>query len=422
MSQPSLIGLRDAQACVQEHMQPSLGRDVAIEEAGGLALAEDCVSRVDCPAAATSLKDGYAVVSSDLDRASAAEPVRLKLVGTLVAGGASTCEIRKGHAVKIMTGARLPKGATGVIACEYTHEEDAFVICRRDAQAGRNVLSQGHDVAKGHIVARSGDRLKPAKTGLLAAAGLDSVRVFPRPRVGLIGTGDELALPGQRLSAGQLYASNLVTLRAWLKQFNMTSEMAIVPDQQDALVRGIEQAMEHNDVLITSGGAWTSDRDLTVRTVTDMGGRCLFHGIRLGPGKAIAFCVLKDKAVFCLPGGPPSNEMSFLQVVLPGLLQRAGLAPQPFHGQPARLMQSVQGQIDWTQFLYAHLYQDAGHWCVVPRKKRSRLQSQAEANALIEISEGKECLGQGERIDVQVLSPLRPSPDRGLTDASDAHV
>ena len=400
------IGLKEARAYVLEHLPSLAPVTLPVESAAGLVVAQDCLARVDSPAEASSLKDGYAVVSADLRGACEARPVQLRLCGTMVAGGQSDHTIASGQAVKVMTGSRLPQGATAVVACEYTQETDGRVTCVRDAPPGRNILKQGHDVAKGHPVVKAGQRLTPAGTGLLAAAGLYAVAVQARPSVGLIGIGDELVRPGQTLKPGQLYASNIVTLHAWLQQFHMTAEMTIVPDEQAALRRAVERSLRDNDVLLTSGGAWMSDRDLTVSTLQEMGGKVIFHRVRLGPGKAVALILLEGKVVFCLPGGPPSNEMAFLQVVLPGLLHLANLPAQPFQRQTARLMQTLRGQADWSEFVQAHLYEQDGQWCVMPLKKGSRLQSQADANALIELPEGTTQLNEGITILVQALSKL----------------
>jgi molybdopterin molybdotransferase len=157
------------------------------------------------------------------------------------------------------------------------------------------------------------------------------------------------------------------------------------------------------DVLLTSGGAWKSDRDLTIKVLTEMGGEVVFHRVRMGPGKAVALILLKGKTVFCLPGGPPSNEMAFLQIALPGLLHLAGWLPEPFEYRRATLTKTLEGQKDWTQFHYAAIEETDRQRLVIPVESRSRLASQALANALIKIPEGIERLEQQSQVHVQVL-------------------
>ena len=252
-------------------------------------------------------------------------------------------------------------------------------------------------------MATAGEILTPAKTGLLAAAGIDRIKVIPRPRVGLLGIGDEVVRPGERLEEGQLYASNLVTLKSWLGRFRMQADMTLVPDNQDLLCETLTRLSEQKDVILTSGGAWTSDRDLTIRSLEALGGEVVFHRIRMGPGKAVALVLLGQTVVFCLPGGPPSNEMAFLQVALPGLLRLAGLKGGPFRRQNACLTEAVSGHVDWTQFLHARLFEEGGQCFVAPLKQESRLQSQAAATALIEIPEGTGTISARESIPAQCL-------------------
>jgi molybdopterin molybdotransferase len=183
----------------------------------------------------------------------------------------------------------------------------------------------------------------------------------------------------------------------------MEAEVAIVGDQTENLSRAAESMLENVDVLITSGGAWKSERDLTIKVLKEMGGDIIFHRLRMGPGKAVALIILNNKTVFCLPGGPPSNEMAFLQIALPGLFHLAGKLPVPFEHRTATLTKTVGGDKDWTQFFYAVIDENGGQWSVSPLEMKSRLRSQANANALIKVPEGLEQLEQKKHIQVQVL-------------------
>ena len=397
------IGLEEALSKTLDQLTPLAPVCLPVDEVGGLVAAENCIAGADCPSAPTSLKDGYAVVAADLENASQDRPVKLKVCGTSVAGGSTEMKVTSGAAAKIMTGARIPDGADAVIANEFTKEGDGWVLCWRDSGPGRNILVQGYDVTKGIPVASCGEVLAPAKTGLLAAGGISALRVHPRPRIGILATGDELVSPSKPLRPGQLYASNLVTLQSWLSHFHMEAEAAVVDDQTQNLSRTAKSMLERVDVLITSGGAWKSDRDLTIKVLEEMGGRIVFHRVRMGPGKAAALILLNGKTVFCLPGGPPSNEMAFLQIVLPGLFHLAGRPPVPFENRKATLTKRVGGQKDWTQFFYAVAEQRYEEWFVRPLEMKSRLQCQANANALIKVPEGVEQLEPQRQIQVQIL-------------------
>lgn len=397
------IGFEEALSKMLGRLTPLAPVCLAVDKVEGLVAAEDCIAKADCPSVPTSSKDGFAVVSADLVNASRDRPVRLKVSGESFAGGERPTNVKAGTAVKIMTGGRIPDGADAVIAEEFTRREEDCVLCLWKSEPGRNVIEQGCDVAKGEPVVRRGEVLTPAKAGLLAAGGISTVRVHPRPRIGVLATGDELVRPGEPLKPGQLYASNLVTLVCWLRHFGMDAQVEVVGDQPESLAAAAERLLTRADVLLTSGGAWKSDRDLTIKVLTELGGEVVFHRVRMGPGKAVALMLLKGKTVFCLPGGPPSNEMAFLQIALPGLFHLAGRPAEPFEYKRATLTKTLEGQKDWTQFHYAVIEENDEQWSVSPVEARSRLRSQAIANALIIIPEGIERFDQQSQVQVQVL-------------------
>jgi molybdopterin molybdotransferase len=219
--------------------------------------------------------------------------------------------------------------------------------------------------------------------------------------------GDEVVAPGSYLHPGQLYASNLVTMEAWLASFGMSCTASVVKDNEAAIKSELLKYLNDFDVILTSGGAWGSERDLVIGCLDKLGWRELFHHVRMGPGKGIAFGLWEDKPVFCLPGGPASNEMAFLQLALPGILRMGGDTRHPLQAVSARLMENVEGRHPaWTEFKDAVLSRDAvGNYSVRLYKHRSRLQAIASANSLVCIPEGVESLKSGELIPVQILSP-----------------
>ena len=158
------------------------------------------------------------------------------------------------------------------------------------------------------------------------------------------------------------------------------------------------------DVLLTSGGAWKSERDLTVTILEEMGGRVMFHRVRIGPGKAVAFAKVQEKPVFCLPGGPPSNLVAFLQLALPGLQKLGGCRMPGLAEVPAVLKKPVSGQRDWTQVLFGTLGHNGQTLAFEPDGRPfSRLKSMAEAEALLLIPEGVEAFSANQTVTIQVL-------------------
>ena len=209
------------------------------------------------------------------------------------------------------------------------------------------------------------------------------------------------------MQAGQLYASNLVTMGAWLSYFQVDYVSSVVNDNEEAIRKELIDVLPSVDVILTSGGAWGSERDLVIGVLDALGWQEIFHHVRMGPGKGIAFGLWRNKPVFCLPGGPASNEMAFLQLALPGILRMAGDVRHPLQTVSARLTEDlVSRHLAWTEFKDATLSRDgAGNNTVELYRHRSRLQAIASANSLICIPEGTESLKNGDIITVQLLAP-----------------
>ncbi|WP_457756394.1 molybdopterin-binding protein, partial [Thermodesulfatator indicus] len=238
-----------------------------------------------------------------------------------------------------------------------------------------------------------------------AAAGFDKVKVFSRPRVKIIATGDEVVAPGSPLEPGKLYASNLVTLVSWCNHFDFPVSWALISDEKSQLKIAVEKALSENDVLITSGGAWKGPKDLVLRVLKEVGWQEIFNYVRIGPGKAISFGKIGEKVIFCLPGGPPSNQMAFLNLALPGLLRLCGRGMNPFPTIKALNRQRLSGEREWTQFFFGKILRKKNCLWFQALPFKSRLSYVGQADALAILPEGQDVLKEGESICVRMLKP-----------------
>lgn len=402
------IGLQEAKELVARHTPLLAARPMPLAQLAGLVVGERIAALVSSPSVTASTKDGFAVAGAELSAASKESPVRLKLVGSVAAGEKTDVILSSGQAVRITTGAPLPEGSDAVIAVEFTREDEGYVFCQASADPGRNVMRAGSDVALGQVVCDAGRHLDPATVGLLAAAGLAEAQAHPLPKVGLLATGREVIAPGEPLPSGAVYASNLVALASWLTLNGMEHRSRVVDDDSDQIKQGAAALLTDCDALITSGGAWTSGRDLVKEALADMGMERIFWRVRIGPGKGVAFGLLNGKPVFCLPGGPPSNEMAFLQLALPGLLAMSGRRGAGLPLQPARLASELTGQADWTQLWHGRLEQGPDlHQPPVfhPHEFSGRLQAMADSDAIAALPEGMDRLEPDAAILVQRLAP-----------------
>ena len=402
------VGYREAMDTIGANVWPIGDEEVSLAEGAGRIAAVDIEAQVSYPSQNVSLKDGYAVKSENVASAENSKPVRLKVIGSAFAGVKYAGGVKSGEAVRICSGAPIPDGADAVVSEEFSTEISPEEIdITADAGAGRNILHAGGEVQAGAAIVRRGAKLLPGALGLAAAAGISRVRVYRRPRVAIIGVGDEVVAPGEILRTGQLYASNMVTMRAWLAHFGISCITSVVADDEEAIMNELKQQHKSVDAILTSGGVWGSERDLVVGALVKLGWQELFHHVRMGPGKGVAFGLWNKMPVFCLPGGPASNEMAFLQLALPGLLLVCGDARHPLQTVPATLTEDVPSRHKaWTEFKDAALtLQENGCYAVALYKNRSRLQSIANATGLICVPEGKERLRRGEVVPVQILAP-----------------
>lgn len=404
-SDREMISFYEAYRLTLENIQPLESENIGLLDAEGRIVAQELSARVDSPSLDVSLKDGYAVLSADIHAARADYPVELAVIGQAAAGGSWDGTLKSGQAVRILSGAPVPQGADAVIAEEFTRPLPGGVQVFNVAEPGRNILPRGTDLRCGGVIVPAGSRLNPPGIGLLAAAGYQKVPVIRRPRVAILATGDEVLAPGQPLVQGKLYASNLFTLAGWCRHYGFDVQPRVLKDEGDLIRTEMAASLETYDAVLTSGGSWKSERDLVVHILDGLGWRKIYHRVRIGPGKAIGFGLFDGKPVFCLPGGPPSNHMAFLQLALPGLLKLAG-DPRPGLPQiPAVITEDIRGQIDWTQFVHGSLHPEDRRVLFHPLRYRSRLQEMAVTAAVAAIPEGQDQIPAGSTISVQVLDP-----------------
>lgn len=402
------VGYREAFNLIASNVRPVGIEEMPLDTSVDRIAAGDVVAQVSYPSTDVSLKDGFAVHSVDVAAASRQNPVFLKVTGSVFAGFKFDGEVEQGSAVRICSGAPIPRGADAVVSGEFCEEISPEEVCvKADAESGRNVLRAGGEVKAGATIVSQGGRLLPGYLGLAAAAGINRVSVYRRPVVAVVGVGDEVVAPGGNISPGQLYASNLVTMESWLASFGISCVTSVVNDSEEAIKQELRRHLPGVDVILTSGGAWGSERDLVVGSLAQLGWQEIFHHVRMGPGKGIAFGLWEGKPVFCLPGGPASNEMAFLQLALPGILRMSGDTRHPLQTVTARLTENLETRHRaWTEFKDATLSRDAaGNYTVELYRNRSRLQAIASASGLICIPEGTESLSKGDAVPVQILAP-----------------
>jgi molybdopterin molybdotransferase len=399
------VGYPEALKVTLATISPLSSDTIALSECGDRIVAEDLYSRVSSPSTDASMKDGYAVRSVDIAAATPQNRIRLTRIGTAAVAGQPVSEVLTGgDAIRILSGATIPDGADAVLAEEFAFADGNRITVFNNAEPGRNIQRRGADTEAGELIAAEGCCLSPGMLGILAAAGYDSLPVYRQPRLAILATGDELVAPGQPLPEGKLYASNLEMLKGWCRRYGLRAAFSILKDRPDILKASIDEAIETHDAVITSGGAWAGDRDFVADALSALGWKKIFHWIRMGPGKPVGFGRLRDKPIFLLPGGPPSNLTAFLQIALPGLLRLAGHLNPSLPRMAVELQSGlICRQIDWTDFVYGTLMDGERQTLFVPLQLTSRLKTIACAEAVVAIPEGVESLPAGAVTTAQLL-------------------
>ncbi len=294
---------------------------VPLRDALGLVLAGDIVAGEAVPPFANTAMDGYAVRAVD----TAGAPVRLRVVGDLAAGHAPTIPVGSGEAIRIMTGAPMPQGADAIVMVERTDRDgDDGVMIQVEATHGDHIRRPGGDVAEGDLVFTKGAVLSPAHLGVLASLGLADVPAYPRIRVGVISTGDELREGPGVLAPGQIRDSNRPMMLALVAEAGCEAiDLGIGRDDESAVTAMFRDAAAACDAIVTTGGVSVGDYDV-VKAVLEQLGVLEWWQVSIKPAKPLAFARIDGTPVFGLPGNPVSSHVSFELFARPALRQMMG--------------------------------------------------------------------------------------------------
>lgn len=301
------------------------GETVPVAACVGRVLSEEARAAEPVPPFAKSPLDGYAFRTADLAAASPENPVTLRVVEEIPAGGVPSRPLGPGEAAKVLTGAPLPPGADGVERFEATEFTAETVTLKTPASAGVNVVPVGDDVAAGALLAGAGTLISPPLAGLLAATGIASVPVCRRPVVTLVNTGDEILPPEEPLQPGKIRNSSRYSLGGYLEQAGAeVRDGGIVPDRAGPIAAALEQALAGSDMAITTGGVSVGDYDMVRSACALLGARELFWKVRLKPGGTL-LCAVKDgKLILGLSGNPASAALGLHLLGLPFVKKLSG--------------------------------------------------------------------------------------------------
>lgn len=309
-----VISVREAKRIIDDNLRGKFDKYeiVHIKDALGRVLFEDVYSPCMLPGFDRSTVDGYAVVASDTYGASESIPTELAVIGEIPMGEAANVEIQSGECVKILTGGMLPKGADCCIMVEYTEETDfGTVLIYKSGAVLSNVTQKDDDVKQGSLVLKRGAKITPSVIGVLAGLGVDSVKVYKKPSVAIISTGNEIISFDDKLTQGKIRDINAPMLCALCEENGCEAHFGgILPDNDKILLEKTKELLNTADIVLISGGSSAGEYDKTVKVLDEIG-TVHFHGVAMKPGKPTIFATHGSRAVFGLPGHPGAVRFVF---------------------------------------------------------------------------------------------------------------
>ncbi len=380
--------------------------EINLHETFERVLGSDIISDVNLPDFIRSTRDGYAVRAQSTFGASEGSPAYLTVKGCVTMGARPTFSIGPGEAAKISTGGMLPDGADSVVMVEHTEAIDNTTIeAYRSVAPGQYVIEVGEDIKKGEIILSCGQKLRPQETGLLAAFGKKRVKVYKKPVIGIISTGDEVVEINETPGPGQIRNINTYTLSGLVqKAGGIPLPFGIVQDNFDDLFSKCSQALAQSDMALISGGSSVGARDFTIDVLSSLpDSKILAHGVSISPGKPTILARAGDKPFWGLPGHVVSAMIVFEVVIRPFVEKIGGLSGQhkiteKIPALLSRSLSSAHGRIDYVRIRL--IEKDGALWAEPVLGKAGLINTMVKADGIIEIGINTEGLDKGSKVSV----------------------
>ncbi len=399
-----LLRLDDMERLIGERIAPVRETErVPLHGGRARVAASDVLAPVDLPPFDNSAVDGYAVRHADLN---ADGETTLAVAGRLTAGARADLTLKPGEAIRIFTGAAMPKGADTVFMQEDVKVEGERIVVPSGLQRGANRRLAGEDVSKGRVVIPAGTVLEAQHIALAAALGLTELAVRRRLKVAIFSTGDEVVEPGAARGAAAIYDSNRFLLVELLERLGaIVTDLGILADEQAALARAIDKAALHHDLVLTSGGVSAGEAD-HVRSAVERIGKLVFWRVAIKPGRPVALGVLpgaagQSAAFVGMPGNPVAVFVTFVRVVKPLLRRLSGAQAQKLVALPVRAAFAYKKKKDRREYVRVALRRASdGEIEAIkhPKDGAGILTSLTETDGLLEFLEDVTAIEPGTRV------------------------
>ena len=371
-----MISVAEARARIQAHTHSLDPIVLPIEQAVGHVLVDDLLSQIDIPSFRQSSMDGYAIRWEERNQS-------LRLQDELPAGSFQQLQLDQTATIKVFTGGPIPALADTVVQKEWVHQEEGMIkIVSEKLELGMHIRMPGSEIAQQDLALPAGTLITASMVGFIASMGFGAVKVYAKPSIAILITGNELVAPGNPLLPGQVYDSNSYALRALLKEQGVHRiSVFYAKDHLEETAFTLEEALSNHDMVLLTGGVSVGDYDFVVQACQQVGVEQLFHRVAQKPGKPLFFGKLGEKLIFGLPGNPASVMSCFRQYVLPAIQFMSGKnLEEPLMG---KLKHSYEKQSNLSFFLKGRV--ENGIVTVLGGQASYQQNSFVQANCWIEL-------------------------------------
>jgi len=389
-----MINVDEALNRILQTVSPLSKQSVSLENALGFTLAEDIFSPIEMPPFDNSAMDGYAVADEDT--------ATYTVIGEIKAGdNASNIFLNPGEAIRIFTGAMVPKSATTVVKQEITSRQDNTLTILESYPQGANIRKRGEQIQQGALALESGTTLNAASIGFLGMLGISEVKVYRKPKIKILITGNELIAPGKPLEPGQIYESNAVTITSALRELGCDANVVHIKDNYEKTASTVNAMLDDCDLIISSGGISVGDYDFVGKAMVENGVNSEFYKVKQKPGKPLFYGLNTTCKVFALPGNPASALTCLYLYVLPAIRKMTGAAELNLEKREVTLRDDYSKRAGLTHFLKGFV--SGNEVQLLNSQSSSMLNSFATANCLIRIDEEQSEVPAGTTVSVYML-------------------
>ncbi len=381
---------------------------IQVEDAVSEVLAEDIAAKFDIPPSNVAFYDGYALRSKDIIAASKEKPVKLKVIGTFFPNGNPKCSLKKNESAYVSSGTPLPKGADVVVRFESVKIDGEHIWVTEPSESWDRVIFHGEDAKKGEVMFKEGHMIRPQDIGLLLQLGNSRVRVFRKPRIGVLSIGDEIV--EQFNNNRSSYPDNFhMLIKSFFEAYKFhVDQVGIILDDVDKIKEAIRDSCQHYDALLVISGASTGKKDVVHIALQEVG-KMIFHGVKLSPGKVSGLALVDGKPVFMIPGHVGSLYVCLSLYVAPVLFKTLCNVKEPFVKVIAKLDSEIRSRPHMSAIRTVQLTRNNGGYVAKVVEKRlggsGLFTLLTKANGFVVLPPGA-VRKQGENVTVSLFNPF----------------